>query len=137
MCSNLVRCFCRGLPKQQVNNGSRQLRETQVGCRHHCALDSSEHRPLAHTLSANHHAVGTYLTYYIQYYTVRSYFLSSLRVRFMSRELCTHGLVCLPDLCTSSTRCPLVMADDVTYTFAKVMTKRNDDTPHLSLGSPG
>ena len=33
---------------------------------------------------------------------MRGYFLSSLRVRFMSRELCTHGLVCLPDLCTGS-----------------------------------
>ena len=39
-------------------------REAPAGCRHHCASDSSEHRPLAHTLSANHHAVGTYLTYY-------------------------------------------------------------------------
>ena len=38
--------------------------DAPAGYRHHCASGSSEHRPLAHTLSANHHAVGTYLTYY-------------------------------------------------------------------------
>ena len=45
----------------------------RAGCRHRCALSSSEHRPLAHTLSANHHAVD--LPNLLQYYTVRSYFL--------------------------------------------------------------
>ena len=51
-------------PNPLSTYGYRDASAVQGGCRHHCASDSSEHRPLAHTLSANHHAVGTYLTYY-------------------------------------------------------------------------
>ena len=82
------------------NHGSR---EALAGCRHHCASGSSEHRPLAHTLSANHHAVGTYLTYYSTKLCVVT-FLVPCVIGLCHVRVMLMGSFVMPDLCTPRDR---------------------------------
>ena len=109
MYSDPLRCFCRSLQLRLLRCTSglpsplcfRIFRTSPIGA--HTLGQPSRSRDLPNLL---------------QYYTVRSYFLSSLRVRFMSRELCTHGLVCLPDLCREkyTVRAQCTVAHRMVYT---------------------